>query len=142
MKKLILFFVLLISSSSFADILKSKDVENDCSLYAVAPRDANGEIIFSPGQKIVSKSNLYGFSFENMEVDFQNDVVRVEMIQNIVFGFDKPFFDHKLSISPENEKFTFLINQLNRSIMLFEKVCVDSNDNIIYAEFFENKQVE
>lgn len=139
MKKLsVLFFTLLASSSAFCEIVKTYDSGKNCYLYQVANQNDQGSV--AADGELVSDESLYGFGLKDMEVDFKNNVVRVNVIKSIVFGFNKPLMNEKSVISPKNDQFNFLINQLNRTIMLFEKVCITKDNQVIYATFFKNDQ--
>lgn len=139
MKKLsVLIFTLLASSSAFCEIVKTYDSDKNCFLYQVANRDDHGHA--SEAGEVISDESLYGFAFKDMEVDFKNNVVRLNVIKSIVLGFNKPLMREKSVISPKNDQFNFLINQLNRTIMLFEKVCITQDNQVIYATFFKTDQ--
>ena len=58
-----------------------------------------------------------------------------------ILGFNKPLLAQKQSIQATNEHFNFLTNQLNRKIMVFEKICIDSRSEIIYAQFYESQKL-
>lgn len=132
--------ILLSSLSAFSDVVKSEDLENHCTLYELGTRDEAGVTQLKEGQTLVSKNNLYGFSLKDLEVDFESKVVKVNLIQNIVFGFNKSLFPEKVTITPENKDFSFLINNLNRVIHLFDRVCVTSENKLVYAKFFETQE--
>lgn len=129
---------LVFSNAAFGEVLKSQDQDQHCTLYQVASKDENGQIRISPDQTVISDRTLYGFSFHNMEIDFQNKLVFVDIVQNIVLGFDRPLLNHKGVISANNKSFNFLINQLNRSVIIFEKVCIAEDFSIVYANLFES----
>lgn len=139
MKKLLIALA-LVSTTSFAAVVKSTDSVNQCSLYQVIPNDENGGYTMSEGQILVSPRSIYGLAFESMEVDFDQRKVMVQPMMNIVLGINKPLLPFKVSIHEQNPNFNFLINQLNRKIYAFEKVCIDNKNEVIYAEFFPTEE--
>lgn len=142
MKKLMFLIITLVSARfAHADIVREADTAQRCYLYQGAVRDEKGQIKISEGQTVFSNNDIYGFSLENMTVDFKSQLVYVDVVQNIIWGFDKPLLPARIAINPKNEQFNFLINQLNRSIMLFEKVCITGNNELIYAKFFPQKDM-
>jgi hypothetical protein len=78
-------------------------------------------------------------SFRDMEVNFETREVMVQPIMNIVLGFNRPLTETKLAIAEGNKDFTYLINQLNRNVLLFEKVCITRDGKIEYAKMPETK---
>lgn len=143
MKKslLLLACVTLFTSSSFASVVKGHDVENMCVLYRVAQADSNGQIKLNPNEVIISAKEVYGFSFQEMEINFDNREVLIQVTMNIVMGINRPLLENKTIISSEHQDFNFLLNQLNRKVSLFEKICINDG-KIIYAKPFEPKSEE
>lgn len=136
----VILLTLILSASSFAAIVKSADKENNCTLYQVVAADENGNIPLEENQTIALSQDVYGMSFQNMEVDFDKRIVKVDAIANIILGFNKVFVPNKVILSPKNDQFNFLINQLNRKLLVFEKVCISKQNEVIYANYFETKE--
>lgn len=140
MKKslLLLAWVTLFTSSAFASVVKGYDEEKTCELYRIAQADSDGKIKLEPNEVIVSSKEVYGFSFQSMEIDFDSREVLVQVTMNIVMGINRPLLGNKTILSSDHQDFNFLVNQLNRKVSLFEKVCINDN-KIIYAKQFEPK---
>lgn len=132
MKTLLLIVLSIISTSAFSAVYKSYDSKESCSLYRVDNTNQsqdNGEVVYS--------KNVYGLSFENLEVDFANREASVQVIMNVTLGFNRSLVNKKSTISADNINFTKLINHLNRKINLFENICINDDNQIIYANEFE-----
>ncbi len=126
----------LLSFNAFSAVVKSNDAERGCTLFQSVTAEENGNVILQPGQVLVSSKNTYGLSFTDMEIDFDRREVRVQPMINIVLGFNRMLTPAKAIIRQDNPEFSFLINQLNRKISLFEKICINSSNEIEYAKFF------
>ena len=135
-----LFLSLLLASSSFAAIVKSADQEKNCTLYQVIAADENGNIPLDENQTVVISRDVYGMTFQNMEIDFDKKIVKVDAVANIILGLNRLLVPNKVILSPKNEEFSFLINQLNRKIFVFEKMCISKQNEVIYAKYFETKE--
>jgi hypothetical protein len=135
----VILLTLILSASSFAAIVKSADKENNCTLYQVVAADENGNIHLEENQTIALSQDVYGMSFKNMEVDFDKKIVKVDAVANIILGFNKLVVPNKVILSPKNDQFNFLINQLNRKLFVFEKMCITKQNEVLYAKYFEEK---
>jgi hypothetical protein len=129
----------LITSAS-ASVVKGFDAEKSCVLYKVlpAPTDSKVKVKLKAGEVIIYDKDAYGLSFQEMEVNFDNREVLVQPTINIILGFNRPLINGKAIIEAENPDFNFLINQLNRKLYVFEKICI-ADGKIIYAKMFEDK---
>ena len=138
MKKTLLLSLLatLMTSSAGASIVKGYDAEKSCVLYRVAPADDNGKVKLQSNEVIIYDKDAFGLSFQDMEINFEKREVLVQPTINILFGFNRPLINDKAIISAENPDFNFLINQLNRKLYVFEKVCI-GDGKIVYAKMFE-----
>lgn len=134
--KMLIVCLFLMVSTSFAAVVKSTDAENNCTLFEVIPNDENGGFEMKPGQRLVSARSVYGLSLIEMEINFDDRSVMVWPTMNIVLGLNRPLLLTKAIIREANPNFTFLVNQLNRKINLFEKMCINDANEIMYANFF------
>jgi hypothetical protein len=91
-------------------------------------------------QTVVISRDVYGMTFQNMEIDFDKKIVKVDAVANIILGLNKLLVPNKVVLSPNNDQFNFLINQLNRKIFVFEKMCISKQNEVIYANYFETKE--
>jgi len=129
MKILLAAIVTLFVSNSHALILKSNDRVNGCDLYRVTKTEDASEI--RNNESIYSKKVVYGIKIEN--IDFQNEEVSVTPIIQVVLGFDKPLVD-RVVIEKSNKDFKALTNQLNKSLTVFENVCISSDNRLVHAK--------
>ena len=140
MKKTVLltFLISLITTTAWSAVVKGYDAEKACDLYRIAKTDANNKVIINAGEVLLTAREAYGLSFRDMEINFNNREVLVQPTINIVLGFNRPLLNEKVAIEESNPDFTNLINQLNRHVMLFEKMCI-GNGKVVYAKMYENK---
>ncbi len=136
-KTFILVLLTLISTSGIAAVIKGRDSDNACTLYKIMPSDAKGKVALSEGEVVIYFKEAYGLSFTEMEVNFDNREVLIQPTINIVMGFNLPLIQTKAAIPSDHVDFNFLINQLNRKILLFEKICITQDNKIAYAKMFE-----
>lgn len=138
MKKIIVvMLVAVFAQAGHAAVTKKRDSANNCTLYKVVTPDAQGKIKLSEGEVIINQKDAYGLSIIDMEIDFNNREVKVQPQINVVLGMNRNLTNGKAVISAENSEFNFLINQLNRKVMLFEQMCITDSNEIEYAKMFE-----
>ena len=140
-KSFLMTLALIISSTTFAgQVVTSFDKENNCDLYRVLSRDDNGnQEKPKADEQLFSTRETYGFSFRDMEIDFDKREVSIQPIMNIVLGINRPLTETKVVIAEDNKNITYLINQLNRSVLLFEKVCISKDGHVVYATMPEDQ---
>lgn len=131
---------ILISTQAMSAVVRGFDFENNCNLFRVVPVDESGKIVKGDDEIVINSQDTYGLSFIDMEVNFNQREVTVKPIMNIVFGINRQLVNGKVSIEEKNPDFNFLINQLNRKVFLFEKMCITDDNKVIYAKYFENKE--
>ena len=131
MKILFAALVTLFVSNSYAMILKSVDRVNGCDLYRVSKTEEQSEV--RNNESIYSKKVVYGIKIENMDIDFANEEVTVTPIIQVVLGLDKPLVN-KVVIEKSNKNFKALTNQLNKSLTVFESVCISSDNRLVHAK--------
>jgi hypothetical protein len=138
MKICIFILSMIISMTSFGAVVKGWDKEQLCDLYRVV----NDETPRSQDEITVFNKAVYGLSITNMDIDFNNVLVKVDPIINVTLGFNRPLLNEKVFITSQNPDFTFLINQINRKIYLFEKMCIGKNNELIYAKYFPTEETK
>jgi hypothetical protein len=129
--------VILLSLNSLAEVVTSLDPENSCTVFRV-PRE-NKPI--QSGESVLIQKPVYGLSLKNAKVDFENNLVEVDVLVRIVMGFNFNLTQKPVIIKPENKNFDFLVNQLNRTVFLFEKVCISNSNELLWASFFEPEPI-
>lgn len=131
-----LILMLILSSSAMGAIVRGYDKKEQCDIYRLtsekAPRLQN--------ESIITDKDSYGLSTIDMEVDFDEREVRVQLMANVVLGFNKVLTGSKVRILESNPEFKTLVNQLNRKILLLEKACVDKSNVLIYAKVAEQQK--
>ena len=142
MKTSIIFslFIILFTQAATASVLKSYDSENSCDLYMAVPNPVSPSGNTLPpipkeGEVIIYAKEVYGLSFQDMDINFDNREVNVQPIMNIMMGFNRSLTTAKAIIPAEHPDFKYLINQLNRKVSLFEKICL-RDAKVVYARPF------
>ena len=122
--------------SSQALVLSSFDEVNNCSLITVLKKVKNqdGDRVYprdiSSDETVISKKSSYGIALEDIKVDFDNKLVSANLEIRLVLAKD---IDQTIQIKSDNPKFNELISYHNHSLNLWDKVCLDSDNNLIYA---------
>ncbi len=133
MKKLMSAIALLsISTTSFAAVYSSSDVKNRCTLYRVV--NPSTTLQAQPNETLEFKKDVYGFSLQDLSIDFDNREAKAVLMMHVALGFNRPLLSSEAVIAAENKNFTSLINYTNRRINLLQKVCVNRDNEIIYSE--------
>lgn len=130
------FIALTFHSFAFGAVATSTDVENNCTLYQAIAENDQGQVVLQPNQRLFSSKRVYGLSFLDLEVDFDRREVKVQTVMNIVLGLNRNLVSVKSVIRESNPDFRFLVNQINRKVNLFEKICVSADNEIVYAKYF------
>lgn len=133
MKIIILLACLFRANLASAIVLSSLDSDKKCTLYRVP----NEESPILEDEVVITDKDAYGITFQDLEIDFNKKEVSVTTMINIVLGANKPLINGRSIIKEKNPNFKFLINQLNRKFYVFEKICINSKNEIIYASQFE-----
>lgn len=134
MKTFLALATLVISTSAFSAVVKSYDAKNLCSIYKAVTNESNGKPKLNKNETVIFERNIYGFAFKNLEIDFENRQAKVSIELSVVAGFNRTLFKRKSIIQESNPKFTTLINILNRKVVELETICVNAENEIIYAE--------
>lgn len=137
MKSLSMIFIglgLLFTQFSLGAVVKSDDLINSCHLYRITTKESP----IKANEIEILKSEVYGFSVRNLEIDFTLQQVTVGVHMHIVLGLDRMLSQTRQRISATNPRAGFIINQLNRSINLFKTICISDDNEIIYAEIPQN----
>jgi hypothetical protein len=134
MKLTLTIIFILFSTTTFSAVVKKSDRKNGCILYRIIEKDSI--IQKQKDEVIVSDKSVYGISLTNLDIDFATKEVTVDVILNVVLGLNKPLLNSRSTIHSQNPNFNILINQLNRKLYVFEKICITKSNEIIYADFF------
>jgi len=136
MKTLLTLLSLLTILNTNALVLTSFDSANDCKLITVLKKvkDENGDRKYprelTDNETIISKKSSYGLALENIKIDFENKLVSANLEIRLILAKD---IDQTIQIKSDNPNFDELISYHNHSIVLWDKVCLDSDNNLIYA---------
>jgi hypothetical protein len=123
----------LLSINATASLVQSVDRENKCTLY----RTTSEQAPIKDDETVILEKEAYGITLVNLEIDFAKKVAIVQPEVSIVLGLNRKLTNEKAIIKTTNPNFTFLINQLNRRLLLLEKICINQNNEIIYGNNFE-----
>lgn len=135
-RALFILSALLLSSHSFGAMVTAHDSERGCTLYQAVKENEDGQVVLEAGQRLLSSKRVYGLSFLDLEIDFDKHEARVQTMMNVILGLNRMLIPQKTIIRADHPEFTQLINQVNRRIALFEKICVTSENELVYASFF------
>lgn len=136
MKAFLVMGLFIVSTSAFSAVFKSYDSKDSCNLYRVA----GSEEVPQANEVIVSSKNVYGFSFSDLDINFEDREANVQIIINVALGFNTPLLKSKSSISADRADFTSMINRVNRKMNLLENICVSNDDKIVYANPYASEQ--
>jgi len=134
--KLLITLSFLFSINSFASLVKSIDHENKCILY----RTTSEQAPIKDDETVILEREAYGITLTNLEIDFSSKAALVQPEVSIVLGLNKKLTESKATIKSNNPNFTFLINQLNRRVLLLEKICINKKNEIVYGNQFETTE--
>ncbi len=124
---------LSLSVLSTAALVKSTDRQNGCTLYRVK---AENEQMLANEQMVIDRV-VNGLLIDNMEIDFLQKRVLVDVIVSMPFWFNGPFISNsRVYISGNSSQLNFLINQLNRKFTVLEKMCISDKNELVYASLF------
>ncbi len=129
MKFSILLLTLGFSVSGFGATATSIDAKNECVVY----RNISKEKPVQAGETQIDNTISHGFSIQNMIIDFKNEVVTVEVLNRITLGSNRPLVSGPVFIRASNPNFKSLVNQLNRVLFTFDKVCISSQKELVWA---------
>jgi biopolymer transport protein ExbD len=134
MKTILIMGLLTISSTVFSAVVKSYDVENRCDLYRVINETSKEK---QKNETIVTTKSVYGLGINDLDIDFEAHEAKVNVVMNIVMGFNLPLVEGKTSIDEKNSQIKMLTNQLNRKLSLLENICITKDNRIIYGKVME-----
>jgi hypothetical protein len=136
MKTLLVMGLLAISTTAFSSVARSYDSEHGCTLYRSVQDTDEAPGKLNPGEVIFVNKHVYGMSLSNLEINFDAREAKADINVNVIFGINQKLLADKSSITEENPHFTNIINQLNRKVDLMEKVCLSSDNKIVYTTNF------
>lgn len=141
--KSIAFLALIASLNAHSMITRQYDRASDCELYSVVnkERNSNGDYVLErqlkASETVVDDRTHYGLETKNLSIDFDQRKASFEIISQVAFGFNKNLLESdgaQVSISADNAQFGQAINQVNRKLFSFSKVCLDQNNEVIYLK--------
>ena len=137
MKKILIGFLMsaFIFQTASASVVKSFDQDKKCTLF----RATSDETPITSAEEVVLERDVYGISFVDMDIDFNAKKALVTPVALVVLGLNKSITANKVFISPKNSDFKHLVNQLNRKLLVFEKLCISKENEVIYGKEFEAK---
>lgn len=130
--KTLLLLLTLVVSPAFSAIVTSLNADKSCTIYRVTSEKSPA----TTEEVEYDSRELYGFSLINLKVNFIKQTATVDIEKKVVLGFDRNLNSHPVMIQASNPQFEFLTNQLNRTLHLFEKICLTDSNELLWATFF------
>ena len=114
----------------FAAVVKATDKDQGCTLYRVTDQDNP----MLKDESEVIPNDVYGLSIRDLEIDFNKKQVTVAVLVQIILGFDRNLTSHRLTISSTNPQLKYLTNEINRTVYLFNGICINHQNEIVYTK--------
>lgn len=138
MKKIMILVALCLGGTNISHsmVVENYDSKNNCTLTSKIEKDKNskGEYVYvravKASESVVNTKQIYGFSLRNLKINFSRRYVTADLKTHVILGFDKY---KTIKIDEDNKRLNSLINYLNNTVTLWDSVCVDSNNFLIYA---------
>lgn len=134
MKKIIILGLLCLSTQAFSNVISKLDAKNKCTLYTVLKGDEERNRPLAAGEKLVINKQVYGMAFKNMTIDFDNRMITLDLMANVVFGINARVKEQVI-LTERHPDFHELSNQVNQKLYLLNNVCINSNNEIVHANF-------
>lgn len=134
---LIALVALTFGSNVRSEVVKEMDHSKSCTRYKRINhvRNSNGDYVLErevkPTEEVVSKKDIYGFGLKDLEIDFDNREVSLNIDQKIIMGFNRNLTKKKVKLAAEHPRFKEIINELNYDVLLLDEVCINSSGELI-----------
>ena len=86
MKTILVMGLLTLSSTAFSSVVKKYDSSKGCKLYRIVSDKTKAK---QAGESVVFEKAVYGITIEDLDVDFENREVKVQVVMNIVMGLNR-----------------------------------------------------
>ncbi len=122
-----------------SEVVKELDHSQNCTRYKRINhvRNSNGDYVLErevkPSEEVVSKKDIYGFGLKDLEIDFDNREVSLNVDQKIILGLNRSLTKKKVKLSAEHPRFKELVNEINFDVLLFDEVCINSSGELVDA---------
>lgn len=108
------------------------DHEQDCTRYAIVNKERNSAGVLVLERELLANETIvddrvhYGLSTQNLKVDFDERVARMEIISHVTLGRNQNLAgkDVLVELEADHPKFDQILNTLNRRLFLFSEVCL------------------
>lgn len=120
----------LLTSAANAAVVKSFDQSNDCTRFSLRHAKSSKDAIkLNSGESIHLKGTIYGFTFKDPQVDFDNRQVsvRAEILKH---GFNKDL-KKKVFLSDDKVDVNSALKQVNRKVLTMDEVCINHDGELI-----------
>lgn len=131
----LMFLSLILAGTVKAAVVVSYDQDKKCQNFRVTSEEKP----IKQTEVIVIGKEVYGFSTQNQEIDFEQKEVKVDVMALVVLGLNKKVTATKVSINENHPDFSIFINQLNRKIFLLEEICISKKSEVISFKPFESE---
>lgn len=127
------FFILLsfvFSLQLHAEIIRGQ--LTDCTMYQVRnSKLVEGAKVFEPALRddevVIATRGYYGLNLENMQIDFEQRYVYVDIIKMLQLGFDTPFLPHPVRIKADHPRFKVFLDIINKRRNVIQSICLHNN---------------
>ncbi len=131
MKIMTLVVSVFLISASIADaaIVKKFDEISECTRFSLKHAPNGGTVKLDAGEKLHMKGTIYGFTFREPKVDFDDRsvTVRAEILK---FGLNKDL-KKKVILRADKIDLDKALDRVNRKISTMDEVCIDANGELV-----------
>lgn len=120
--------ILTISAANAAVISKFDD-KSDCTRFSMKHAQNGGKIKLNSGEKVHLEGTIYGFTFRDASVDFDDRSVSVRA-EILKYGFNKDL-RKKVILRSENVDVNKALKQLNRKVLTMDEVCINKDGELV-----------
>lgn len=128
----IILFVLT-GSISHAEVYQLFDYEKNCNRFLIPPNAEKTQQLRSQGATLINKNIVYGFSLENLKIDFNKKEIRLDVKQRIALARNKPLLQN-VKVSESLQKIEYYSNMLNHDFLLIQNICIREDGEITEAK--------
>jgi hypothetical protein len=125
---MILILLGLSMGSLNAAVVKSFDDAKECTRYSLKHPQKGEKLHFEEGESLHLKGTIYGFSFENLSINFDERSASFET-KIRKFGLNKSL--GKVVMHADHERFNEALNRVNKSVATMDEVCINRKGELV-----------
>ncbi|MBK25480.1 MAG: hypothetical protein CME70_15905 [Halobacteriovorax sp.] len=119
----------IFTSIANAAIIKKFDEAGECTRFSLRHAPNGGKVKLEAGEKLHMKGTIYGFTFRDPKVDFEDRSISVRA-EVLKFGFNKDL-KKKVVLRSDKVDLDKALNQVNRKISTIDEVCINSEGELV-----------